>query len=87
MRGRIPKFQEVFQDDGDYDSVAVMKALHEIGFDATVMADHLPGIAADMSQPKVFLLHGMPTGTRDVAHAWSVGYLRALRQATTPSTA
>ena len=87
VRGRIPKFQEVFQDDGDHDSVAVMKALHEIGFDGTVMADHLPGIAADMSQPKVFLLHGMPTGTRDVAHAWSVGYLRALRQATTPSPA
>jgi mannonate dehydratase len=82
VKGRIPKFQEVFQDDGDYDSVEVMSALHEVGYEGYVMADHLPGLAADMARPNVFLLHGMPTGSRDVAHGWCVGYLRALVQAT-----
>lgn len=82
VRGKIPKFQEVFQDDGDYDSVAVMRTLHEVGFDGYVMADHLPGLSVDMQQPPAFLLHGLPTGARNVAFGWSVGYLRALVQAT-----
>ena len=84
VKGTIPKFHEVFQDDGDYDSVEVMKTLHEIGYNGYVMADHLPGLAVDMDRPPVFLLHGMPTGSRDVAHGWCVGYLRALVQATAP---
>ena len=84
VRGTIPKFQEVFQDDGDYDSVAVMRALHEVGFKDYVMADHLPGLSVDVQQPPEFLLHGLPTGARNVSFGWSVGYLRALIQATTP---
>ena len=83
-RGTIPCFQEVFQDEGDYDPVEVMRTLWEIGFDGYVLADHLPGLAADMANPPTFLLHGMKTGTRDIAHGWSVGYLRALVQATRP---
>jgi len=84
VKGIIPKFHEVFQDDGDYDSVEVMKALHDVGYDGYVAADHLPGLAVDAERPSVFLLHGMPTGSRDVAHGWCVGYLRALVQATAP---
>lgn len=84
VRGKIPKFQEVFQDDGDYDSAAVMRTLHEVGFDGYVMADHLPGLSVDVQQAPVFLLHGLPTGTRNVAFGWSVGYLRALIEATSP---
>ncbi len=84
VKGTIPKFHEVFQDEGDYDSVEVMRTLHEVGYDGYVMADHLPGLAIDEDRPAVFLLHGMPTGSRDVAHGWCVGYLRALVQATIP---
>ena len=84
VKGRIPKFQEVFQDDGDYDSVAVMRSLHQIGFDGYVMADHLPALSVDIEEAPVFLLHGLPTSTRNVSFAWSVGYLRALVQSTFP---
>jgi mannonate dehydratase len=81
VKGTIPRFQEVFQDEGDYNAVEVMRTLVEVGYDGYVMADHLPGLAVDMKKPTTFLLHGIKTGTRDVAHGWSVGYLRALVQA------
>jgi len=84
VRGTVPRFQEVFQDEGDYDPVEVMRALYQVGFEGYVIADHLPGLAVDMEKPPTFLLHGMKTGTRDVAHGWSVGYLRALVQAARP---
>jgi len=59
-----------------------MRTLHEVGFNGYIMADHLTGLSVDMQQPPAFLLHGLPTGARNVAFAWSIGYLRALVQAT-----
>ena len=71
VRGTVPRFREVFQDEGDYDSVAQMRTLHEVGYDGYVMPDHYPGLVGDSE-------------TRDLARAWCVGHLRALRQATAP---
>lgn len=69
VRGIIPRFEEVFQDEGDYNSSDQMRTLHEVGFDGFVMPDHYPGLIGD-------------NDARDRARAWSVGYLRALIQAT-----
>lgn len=69
VRGIIPRFEEVFQDEGDYNSSEQMRTLHEVGFDGFVMPDHYPGLLGD-------------NDARDRARAWSVAYLRALVQAT-----
>ena len=69
VRGLVPRFEEVFQDEGDYNSSDQMRTLHEVGFDGFVMPDHYPGLLGDNDD-------------RDRARAWSVGYLRALIQAT-----
>ena len=69
VRGTIPRFEEVFQDEGDFDSAAQMRVLHEVGYDGYVMPDHHPGVLGD-------------TADNDMSRAWCVGYLRALIQAT-----
>ena len=73
VRGTVPRFEEVFQDEGDYDTVAQMRTLHEVRFDGFVMPDHYPGLLGDSE-------------ARDTARAWCVGYLRALAQATAPAS-
>ena len=71
VRGVIPRFEEVFQDEGDYNAADQMRTLHEVGFDGFVMPDHYPGLLGDNE-------------ARERARAWCVGYLRALIQATAP---
>lgn len=64
IKGKFPKFDEVFQDDGDADSYEAIKAYLEVGFDGPIRPDHSPRIAGD-------------TKGR-VGMAYSVGYMRAL---------
>ena len=71
VRGVIPHFEEVFQDEGDYNAADQMRTLHEVGFDGFMMPDHYPGLLGDNE-------------ARERARAWCVGYLRALIQATAP---
>jgi mannonate dehydratase len=39
----LPKFREMFVDNGYVDMYGVMKALHEVKFEGTVIPDHVPG--------------------------------------------
>ncbi|MBM4436600.1 MAG: mannonate dehydratase [Actinobacteria bacterium] len=71
VRGTIPRFHEVFPDEGDYDPVAQIRTLHAVGYDGYLMPDHYPGLTGD-------------TTAHDMAVAWTVGYFRALIQATKP---
>jgi len=64
VRGRFPKFDEVFQDDGDTDQYEAVKAYLETGFSGPIRPDHTPKIVGDED--------------RHVGMAYSVGYLRAL---------
>ena len=64
IRGKFPKFDEVFQDTGDADQYEAVKAYLEVGFDGPIRPDHTPRIAGDHDG--------------HVGMAYSVGYLRAL---------
>jgi mannonate dehydratase len=64
IKGKFPKFDEVFQDDGDADSYEAIKAYLEVGFDGPIRPDHSPRIAGDVKGRM-----GM---------AYSVGYMRAM---------
>ncbi|MHB0859338.1 MAG: mannonate dehydratase [Anaerolineae bacterium] len=64
VKGRFPKFDETFQDDGDTDQYEAIKAYLEVGFDGPIRPDHTPAIAGD-------------TNGR-IGMAYSVGYMRAM---------
>ena len=68
VRGSVPRFDEVFVDDGDVDMLDAMRTYHEVGYKYALMPDHVPGMAGDT-----------PRGHRARAHA--IGYMRGLMQA------
>ncbi len=67
--GRVPKYCEVFPDEGDGDMVANLKALEEVGYDGYIVPDHHFGFLGDTTEwPRI-------------SRAWQVGYMRGLLQA------
>ena len=66
-RGRVPRFEEVFPDEGDIDMVAAMRAWKDVGFDGVIRVDHCPGVIGDNEQA-------------DRSFAYQVGYLKGLVQ-------
>jgi mannonate dehydratase len=65
VSGPLPRFHETLPDDGYLDMYAVMKALREVGFDGTVIPDHIPRLAGDHGHQR--------QGT-----AYCIAYMRAL---------
>ena len=66
IRGGLFNFVETFPDEGDVDMRAVLRVLHEVGYDYMIMPDHVPEIDG-----------AAPT---QVAFAYCFGYMRALMQ-------
>ena len=52
VRGVIPRFEEVFQDEGDYNAADQMRTLHEVGFDGFVMPRPLPRPVGRQRSPR-----------------------------------
>jgi len=67
--GSVPRYTEVFPDDGDGDMVANLRTLKEVGYQGCLVPDHHFGVAAD--DPEYPL----------ISQAWQVGYIRGLLQA------
>lgn len=63
--GMVPNFHETFVDDGNYDAVAIMKTLREVGFTGMMLTDHVPHVENDTGW-----------GHRGRAHA--VGFLNGM---------
>lgn len=68
VRGRVPRYDEVFIDDGDTDMLAAMRAYRDVGYTGTLMPDHTPRVAGDT-----------PYGHR--GRAYALGYIKALMHA------
>jgi mannonate dehydratase len=68
VRGQVPRFDEVFMDEGDTDMFAAMRAYKEVGFDGPMRADHTPGVVGD----NAYAHRGF---------AFEIGYMRAMAQA------
>ncbi|MEZ4562295.1 MAG: mannonate dehydratase [Thermomicrobiales bacterium] len=47
VQGTVPKFQECFLGEGNYDPVAVMLALKRTGFTGFILDDHTPRVVDD----------------------------------------
>jgi len=69
VQGTVPRFNECFLGDGNYDPIAVMEKLRAVGYKGFVMEDHVPILAGDS-----------PFQDRSRSHA--MGYMQALLRAT-----
>ena len=67
--GTVPKYTEVFPDDGDGDMFANLQALKAVGYQGYLVPDHHFGIAGDDTEYPL------------ISRAWQVGYIRGLLQA------
>jgi mannonate dehydratase len=47
VRGKVPRYTEVFLDEGDLDMLAVMKAYRDVGYGGPIVSDHTPGVEGD----------------------------------------
>ncbi len=65
VRGKVPKYTEVFIDEGDLDMLEAMKTYREVGYQGPVVSDHTPRVEGDT-----------PWGHR--GRTFSHGYMRAL---------
>lgn len=65
VQGTVPKFQECFVGEGNYDPVEAMRTLKRVGFRGFLLDDHVPHTVDDT-----------PWAHRGRAHA--IGYLQAL---------
>jgi mannonate dehydratase len=68
VRGAVPKYTEVFLDEGDLDMLQVMKAYRDAGYSGPIVSDHTPGMEGDTKW-----------GHR--GRTFSHGYMRGLIQA------
>ena len=65
VQGQVPAFNECFIDEGNVDTLAVVRALAEVGFGGFLITDHVPQIVDDTEW-----------GHR--GRAYAIGYIRAL---------
>lgn len=63
VKGKVPKYHEVFIDEGDVDIPRILSTLHRNGFDGTVIPDHTPQMTCD--------------GPWHAGMAFALGYMRA----------
>jgi mannonate dehydratase len=68
VRGRSPKFDEVFIDEGEVNMIAALKAYRDAGYDGVITPDHTPRVIGDETY-----------GHR--GRAFALGYIRAGMQA------
>ncbi len=40
VRGKVPRYHEVFVDEGDLDMFEAIRALHRVGYDGVLIPDH-----------------------------------------------
>lgn len=80
VQGTVPRFQECFLGEGNYDPAAVVRRLHAVGFDGFLIDDHVPAMLGDAdtwrdTSSAAYCSHGR-------AHA--VGYLQGMLSALEP---
>lgn len=67
VRGKVPKYQEVFVDEGDLDMVRAIQCLRDVGYDGVLIPDHTPEMSC-----------GAPW---HAGMAYALGYMRGAMQA------
>jgi mannonate dehydratase len=76
VRGTASHFVETWHDTGDIDMPAVIRTLHEVGYQGTVRPDHAPSMAGESNESPGYEMLG---------RLFAAGYLRGLMHATAPA--
>ncbi|SEP25467.1 mannonate dehydratase [Halogranum amylolyticum] len=63
--GTVPKFNETFVDEGNFNTTEVVETLDDVGFDGVVIPDHVPKMEGD-------------DDWRHRARGFTIGYLRGV---------
>ena len=71
-------FQEVFIDEGNYDELEVLRALHDAGFRGVIVPDHVPHVENDTEWGYTTLDY---TVGGYCGYAYTFGYLKGLLKA------
>lgn len=71
--GTVPSFRETFQDLGQTDMAAAMRAYRRVGFDGPIRPDHVPTLDGETNENPGYEMLG---------RLWAVGYMRGLLDAT-----
>jgi mannonate dehydratase len=66
--GSVPEFSECFLGEGNYDPMAVLRALREVGFDSFILDDHVPCVVGDSDYGHT-------------ARGYTIGYIQGLLRA------
>lgn len=74
VRGKVPKYTEVFIDEGDLDLFAAFKTYCEVGYEGPIVTDHTPKVEGD-------------TAWGHRGRTYSLGYIRGLVHAVNAVTA
>ena len=77
VRGTVPRFQESFLGEGNYDPAAVLRRLADVGFDGFIIDDHVPAMIGD--EDTWANTAAAAYCSRGRAHA--IGYLQGLMHA------
>ncbi len=77
VRGRVPRYAEVFIDEGEVNMIRAMRTYKEIGYTGAIVSDHTPLVEGDKpsSAPNKLADHGR------VGTSFAHGYMRAAVQA------
>jgi mannonate dehydratase len=67
VRGRVPRYHEVFVDEGDLDMLRVVRILHRNGYQGVIIPDHTPEMTC--------------AAPWHAGMAFALGYIRAAMQA------
>ena len=65
VEGTVPRFNETFVDEGNFDAAEAVRTLRAVGFDGPVIPDHVPEMVDD-------------TDWRHRSRGFTVGYLRGV---------
>jgi mannonate dehydratase len=68
VRGKVPRYQEVFVDEGDLDMLRAIRTLRRVGYDGMIIPDHTPEMTC-----------GAPW---HAGMAFALGYMKAALQMT-----
>src|SRR6266581_724419 len=77
VQGVVPRFQESFLGEGNYDPAAVLRRLASVGFDGFIIDDHVPAMVGDVDT-------WADTATAAYCsrgRAYAIGYLQGLLKA------
>jgi mannonate dehydratase len=64
VKGRVPRYQEAFVDDGDVDMTEIVRILRDENYDGVLVPDHVPELLCQAPW--------------HAGHAYTVGFMRAL---------